>query len=171
MKPLFLLLMLVLILSNADTAALGATDDATQRFLRGYRHSWCPYALPAETYTDLSEIMKVADLGFDTVGVSFVGPYNGGEIDFSLLDKAVEAVGKRGQKVIIHIAPRFSESDRIFDRLSNGNTISHIWDRSPNYCFLDMFDPRQRRMFCDYVSRCAERYGRNEHAAAFVIGW
>ncbi|MCX6374445.1 MAG: hypothetical protein NTU88_00140, partial [Armatimonadetes bacterium] len=47
----------------------------------------------------------------------------------------------------------------------------HIWDRSPNYCFLDMFDPRQRRMFCDYVSRCAERYGRNEHAAAFVIGW
>ena len=168
MKPLLLILLLILLLSLAEKAS-GATSDATRRFLRGYRHSWCPYALPAET--DLAQIMKVADLGFDTVGVSFVGPYDGGAIDFSTLDEAIDAIGKRGQKVVIHIAPRFSEKDDVHDRLSNGKDAPHISNRSPNYCFLDIFDPRQRRLFCDYVRRCAERYGRDERVAAFVIGW
>jgi len=165
MKPLLLILVLILLLR----VSYAATPEETQQFLRGCRHSWCPYALPGETTLD--EILKVADLGFDTVGVSFVGRYNGGNIDFSKLDEAVDAVGKRGQKVVIHVAPRFSDGDGISDRLDNGTVIRHAWNRSPNYAILDIFDPRQRRKFCDWVRICAKRYGRDERVAAFVIGW
>src|SRR5437764_2391420 len=86
----------------------------TRGFLR-LRHAWCPYALPAETM--LEEIESVAGRGFDAVGVSFVGPYNGGKIDFSTLDAAIGVVAKHHARLVIHLAPRFSEQDSAGDTL------------------------------------------------------
>lgn len=161
-------LIIIAILAIA-TSAHSATHEETQRFLHGLRHAQCPYALPYET--TLAEIGKVVDLGFDAVGIVFVGPYNDGKIDFSTLDQALDLLGKRGQRAVLHIMPRFAESDGVSDRLSDGAVIRSIWDRCPNYGITDVFDPRQRRKFDDWVSRCAERYGHDPRVVGFVIGW
>lgn len=165
MKPLFVLVLLCSVCAIAEAA----TPAKTQRFLRGYRHSWCPYALPRET--SLAEIEKVARLGFDTVGISFVGPYNGGDMDFSTLDEAVRMVGERGQRVVLFLTPRFLKSEGVADQLDNGKVIPHIWNKNPNYSMVDIFDPSQRAKFVDWCRRCAARYGKDKRVAAFVLGW
>lgn len=150
-------------------AVRSATPTETQRFLRGYRHSLCPYSLPAET--NLAEIGKVAALGFDTVGISFVGPYCGGHIRFSTLDQAIALVKKRGARVVLHLSPRFLETEGISDRLDNGRVIPNVWNRSPNYAMLDIFDPAQRAKCCDWFRICAKRYGKDRRVAAFLLAW
>lgn len=143
--------------------------ERTQQFLRGFRHSWCPYALPAETTVD--EILQVAGFGFDTVGISFVGPYNHGNMDFSTLDAAIDAVARRGQRVVLHLSPRFLADEGVSDRLSDGTTLTNIWNRNPNYAVADIFDPVQRRKVCNWFRCVAQRYGKDPRVAAFVVGW
>ena len=125
--------------------------------------------LPAET--TLQEIESVARRGFDAVGVSFVGPYNGGQIDFSTLDAAVELVAKYKARTVLHLAPRFSEGDRMGDTLHNGTFLPHVWNRSPHYSVVDIFDPRQQTLFFDYLARVAQRYGHDKRIAGFALGW
>ena len=146
--------------ANADTKA--------QTFLR-LKHAWCPYALPSET--TMEEIESVAKRGFDAVGVSFVGPYNGGQIDFSTLDAAVALVTKYGARTVLHLAPRFSAGDRMGDTLHDGTFLPHVWNRSPNYSVVDIFDPRQQGLFFDYLARVAQRYGHDKRVAGFALGW
>jgi hypothetical protein len=109
--------------------------------------------------------------GFDAVGISFVGPYNGGDIDFSTPDAAIALVAKHNARAVIHLAPRFSERDRIADTLHDGTILPHIWNRSPNYSVADIFEPRQTRLFYDYLRRVAQRYGRDGRVAGFALGW
>jgi len=161
-RALLSLPMAALVLGEAAHAS-----DA-RAFLR-LRHSWCPYALPAET--TLSEIESVAKRGFDAVGISFVGPYNGGGIDFSTLDAAVALVAKHGARAVLHLAPRFSEADRAGDVLNDGTVLAHVWNRSPNYSVADIFDPRQRGLFHDYLRIVAKRYGKDPRVAGFALGW
>jgi len=163
------LLSLTISLIGVSAVAGAATKEEPQRFLRQYRHSWCPYALPRET--SLAEIEKVARLGFDTVGMSFVAPYNSGDIDFSRLDEAVRMIAERGQQVVLFLAPRFLDSEGVADQLDNGKIIQHVWDKNPNYSMIDIFDPVQRRKFVDWLKRCAVRYGKDDRVAAFVLGW
>lgn len=162
-------LMVPVMLSLLLTAARAASHTDTQKFLRGYRHCWHPYALPAET--NIAEVEKMCALGFDTVGIIFVGPYNGGSIDFSKLDEAIKFINKHGQRVVLHICPRFLESEGISDRLDNGKILPNIWNRNPNYSILDIFDKAQRAKAVDYVSICGKRYGKDKRVAAFVVGW
>ena len=150
---------------SAEEARAG---EKAKTFLR-LRHAWCPYALPAET--TLQEIESVARRGFDAVGVSFVGPYHGGQIDFSTLDAAVELVAKYGARTVLHLAPRFSEGDRMGDTLHDGTFLPHVWNRSPNYSVVDLFDLRQRALFFDYLARVAQRYGSDKRIAGFALGW
>ncbi len=159
----------IFIIASCCSPAGAATQNQTQQFLRGYRHSWCPYALPI--WTDLAEIEKVAAFGFDTVGITFNEPYNVGKIDFSKLDEAIDAVRKHGQRVVIYLSPRFLESDGISDRLDNGEVLPNIWNKSPNYAILDIFDPAQRRKCNDFLEQCAKRYGHHPGVASFVLGW
>ncbi|MGC8668476.1 MAG: hypothetical protein ACP5VE_10220 [Chthonomonadales bacterium] len=151
------------------TPIKASTPAQTQHFLRSLRHSWCPYALPAET--SLGEILQVARFDFDTVGISFVGPYNGGHMDFASLDQAIDAVSRRGQRVVLHLSPRFLEDEGVSDRLSDGTTLPNIWNRNPNYALADIFDPGQRRKICDWFRCVARRYGKDPRVAAFVLGW
>ncbi len=162
-RRLFLSLPLIGVLPSAATEAAEAPP-----FLR-MRHAWCPYALPAET--TLHEIEIVARRGFDAVGISFVGPYNGGNIDFSTLDAAVELVAGHKARAVLHIAPRFSESDAVSDTLHDGVVLTHAWNRSPNYSVADIFDPRQQALFFDYLKRVSQRYGRDPRVAGFALGW
>lgn len=160
-----------LLLSLPLVACLGAgaaARDEARAFLR-LRHAWCPYALPSET--NLQEIDSVASRGFDAVGVSFVGPYNGGNIDFSTLDAAVELIASRKARAVLHLAPRFSAADQVEDTLHDGTTLSHVWNRSPNYSVADIFDPRHQALFFDYLKRVALRYGTDPRVAGFALGW
>ncbi len=165
-RRLFLGLPLAASLSLSVGEARGG--EKAEAFLR-LRHAWCPYALPAET--TLQEIESVARRGFEAVGVSFVGPYNGGQIDFSTLDAAVELVAKYRARTVLHLAPRFSEGDRMGDTLHDGTFLPHVWNRSPNYSVTDIFDPRQQRLFFDYLARVAQRYGHDKRVAGFALGW
>lgn len=142
--------------------------DSAGRFL-GLRHAWCPYALPNET--TLQEIESVAQRGFDAVGISFVGPYNGGQIDFSTLDAAIALVAKHKARAVLHLAPRFSEGDKMGDTLHDGTFLPHIANRSPNYSVVDIFEPRQQLLFFDYLERVGQRYGRDRRVAGFALGW
>jgi hypothetical protein len=160
-------LLLSLPLAAALPAPAAAAADV-HSFLR-LRHAWCPYALPAET--TLEEIETVARRGFDVVGVSFVGPYNGGNIDFTALDAAIALAAKHDARTLIHLAPRFSEQDQMSDTLHDGTLLPHIWNRSPNYSVADIFDSRQTRLFTDYLSRVAQRYSRDSRVAGFALGW
>lgn len=163
-RRLFVGLPLVAALAGEEARAAGKADG----FLR-LRHAWCPYALPAET--TLPEIESVAKRGFDAVGISFVGPYNGGQIDFSTLDAAVALVAKYKARAVLHLAPRFSEGDKMGDTLHDGTVLPHIWNRSPNYSVLDIFDPRQIGLFNDYLARVAQEYGKDKRVAGFALGW
>ena len=161
---------LVALAAVLATAPFANTQSLrTQHFLRDLRHSWCPYALPAET--SLQEILGVARFGFDTVGISFVGPYNGGHMDFSALDRAVDAVARRGQRVVLHLSPRFLADEGVGDRLSDGTVLPNIWNRNPNYALADIFDPVQRSKVCDWFRCVARRYGKDPRVVAFVLGW
>ncbi len=146
----------------------GAWGADTRGFLR-MRHAWCPYALPAET--TLGEIEMVAKRGFDAVGVSFVGPYNGGKIDFSTLDAAITLVAKYRARAVLHIAPRFSEADQVGDTLHDGTVLPHVWNKSPNYSIADIFASRQQALFTDYLRQVGERYGRDSRVAGYALGW
>lgn len=146
-----------------------AAVSETRQFLYEHRHAWLPYPLPAET--NMAEVQKVIDLGFDTVGLCFAGPYNGGKMDFTKLDEAIEAVAKAGQRVVLQITPRFYEHEGISDTLASGKVIPNVWNRNPNYCMVDPFNPRQRKKFTGYIELCAKRYGRDKRIAAFVVGW
>ncbi|MCW3098035.1 MAG: hypothetical protein JWL77_3653 [Chthonomonadaceae bacterium] len=159
---------LALPLAASLSAQSTLSAKQSQPFL-SLRHAWCPYALPAET--TLQEIESVAQRGFDAVGVSFVGPYNGGHIDFTTLDAAVALVAKYGARTVLHLAPRFSEGDRMGDTLHDGTFLPHVWNRSPNYSVVDIFDPRQQALFFDYLSRVAQRYGGDKRIAGFALGW
>ena len=161
------LVALAAVLATAPFA--NAQSLRTQHFLRDLRHSWCPYALPAET--SLQEILDVARFGFDTVGISFVGPYNGGHMDFSALDRAVDAVARRGQRVVLHLSPRFLADEGVGDRLSDGTVLPNIWNRNPNYALVDIFDPVQRSKVCNWFRCVARRYGKDPRVVAFVLGW
>ncbi len=152
----------------AALPASAAPPNDVRSFLK-MRHAWCPYALPSET--TLEEIDSVAKRGFDAVGVSFVGPYNGGSIDFSTLDAAVDLVGRRSARAVLHIAPRFSESDSVEDTLHDGSVLAHAWNRSPNYSVCDIFDSRHRALFNDYLRRVTKRYGHDKRVAGFALGW
>lgn len=153
----------------AAGAVNAATQDETRKFLHGYRHAYCPYPLPAETTLD--EIRRVAEHGFDAIGIGFAGPYRDGKPDWSKLDEAVAMLAKDHRKCVIHLNPRFLESERISDVLSDGRRIDHKWNASPNYAITDIFDPRQRRKFCDHLSLAAEHYGNDPDVIGFVFGW
>jgi hypothetical protein len=140
-----------------------------EQFLHGYKHGFCPYALPRETTYE--EILEVADQNYDAVGVIFCGPYNGGDIDWSTLDHIVEALSDSDVKTVIHANPRFHEWEEISDVLNTGERITHVWNRNPNYSIIDVFDPAQRRKFYDYLERCAARYGENPDVIGFCILW
>lgn len=146
-----------------------ASVTETQKFLHELRHSWYPYPFPFEGSAE--ELNKVIDLGFDTVGVCFTAPYNNGNIDFSSLDKAVDLINSRGRLAVIHVTPRFFESDCVSDRLSSGKTVISQWDDPSRYSIVDVFDPNQRAKFTDYIRRCVSRYGRDSRVAAFVVSW
>jgi len=150
----------------AGNAGWGAD---TRQFLHGHRHGFCPYPLPRETSYD--EILRVAEQGYDAVGVIFCGPYNGGDIDWSSLDHIIAELARRGAKTVIHVNPRFHEWEGVSDVLNTGARIVSRWDRSPNYSIVDVFDPAQRWKFQDYVHRCAARYGRNPEVIGFCILW
>ena len=157
-------------LSLAVSCAAAADIDArTDAFLHNYRHGYCPYVLSRET--NLEEIKIVADQGFDAVGVAFAGTYNNGKIDWSKLDEAVEMLKKDGRKVVVHLFPRFAESEGVSDVLNTGKRITHLWNKSPNYSMLDIFDPSQKAKFCDYLALAAQRWGANPAVIGFVFGW
>jgi|GEM_PF-4604169 len=151
------------------TSAGGLYANKTQDFLRKNHHSWLPYCLPYEG--SMEQVKKVCELGMDTVGIVFAGPYNGGNIEFGKLDEALKIIGDHGQKMVLFLTPRFSQSDNVIDRMSNGEVIVSLFDRSPNYSIMDVFDPAQRAKYNDYVARCAKRYGSDRRVAAFVTGW
>ncbi len=146
-----------------------ATIKETQEFLQGHRHAWLPYPFPFETSTN--ELARLLTYDFDTIGLLFAGSYNGGNIDFSTLDGAIEMVAAKGKKVTLHFTPRFEESDGISDRLSDGSTIKNNPHKNPNASMIDVFDQRQRDKFCDYLELCARRYGKDPRVAGFVVGW
>jgi hypothetical protein len=57
------------------------------------------------------------------------------------------------------------------DTLHDGTFLPHVWNRSPNYSVVDLFDPRQQTLFFDYLSRVAQRYGNDKRIAGFALGW
>lgn len=158
-----------LLLFLAGVPALPTFGADPLLMLTAYRHGLCPYVLPAET--NLEEILRVKRMGYSAVGVGFCGPYNGGNIDWSTLDQAIASVADATTRVVLHVFPRFYDWEGIADTLDTGEVIAHRWDRNPNYSMLDVFDPAQRRTFCDYLARTAERYGRDERVIAFIPGW
>lgn len=150
-------------------AAPAASVSETQNFLHHHHHAWLPYPFPGET--DANELARLLDYDFDTIGLSFAGSFHGGDIDFSALDAAINLVSARGKTVVLNLAPRFDETDGVFDRLSDGSLMTNVPNRSPNYAMIDVFDPPQRQKFCQWIELCARRYGTNQRVAAFVIGW
>lgn len=146
-----------------------SSANKTQNFLRGNHHSWLPYCLPYEG--SMEQVKQVCELGMDTVGIVFAAPYKGGDIEFGKLDEALKIIADHGQKMVLFMTPRFAQSDNVSDRLSNGEVIASMFDRSPNYSIMDIFDPAQRAKFNDYITRCVRRYGSDKRVAAFVIGW
>lgn len=144
-------------------------DAKTRSFLRDYRHGFCPYPLPFET--SLDEIKSIADHGFSAMGIMFAAPYSEGVIDWTTLDKAVDMIAADGRKSVLHICPRFAESEGLFDVMSNGKRIPHANNKSPNYSVLDIYDPVQKFKFYSYLTRAAERYANNPNVIGFVFGW
>jgi len=153
--------------------APSASREQTVKLLHGYRHGYLPYALPRET--GFAELDIVASKGFDVVGVGFCGPYDSrarpGPIDFSKLDEAVARLARRGIKTLIHLNPRFVESEGIGDVLNTGRRVRHVWNKNPNYAMLDVFDEQQVAKFNDYLVRAARRYGKDDRVVGFCIGW
>ncbi|HLK57837.1 MAG TPA: hypothetical protein VKU00_14820 [Chthonomonadaceae bacterium] len=61
-------------------------------------------------------------------------------------------------RAVLHLAPRFSEGDRMGDTLHDGTALPHVWNRSPNYSVTDIFDPRQQALFFDYLKKGASNH-------------
>ena len=167
-KTLIIVLSMNLAL-QANTTASNITNPATESFLRNYRHAYHPYSLPLET--SLDEIARTAGYGFNAMGIGFCGPFDGGNINWSSLDNAVNMLSKRNLKVVIHIYPRFVDSEGIADTLSDGRRITHTWNKSPEYAMIDVFNPLQRMKFDQYLADAAERYGNNPSVIGFCFGW
>jgi hypothetical protein len=146
-----------------------ASVAETQSFLRDHRHAWLPYPWPEQATTN--ELARLLDYDFDTIGLSFTGSYHAGHIDFSTLDTAIGMVAAKGKKAVLDFAPGFDPSDNVFDRISDGSLMTNIWNRSPNYAMIDVFDPRQRELYCRYLELAAQRYGKDPRVAGFVVGW
>ncbi|MDB6124475.1 MAG: hypothetical protein JWQ71_3468 [Pedosphaera sp.] len=146
-----------------------ATVRETQSFLRDHHHAWLPYPFPYETTTN--ELARLLTYDFDAIGLLFAGSYHGGNIDFSQLDTGINMVASRGKKVVLHLTPRFDESDGVFDRLSDGSTLTNQWNKNPNASMIDLFDVQQRKKFNHFLELCAKRYGRDARVLGFVIGW
>ncbi len=150
-------------------AVHAATVAETQSFLRDHHHAWLPYPWPVQPTTN--ELARLLDYDFDTVGLSFAGSYHGGNMDFSSLDTAVRMAGDRGKRVVLDFAPSFDPGDGVYDRLSDGSIITNIWNQSPNYAMIDVFDPSQREKYNRYIALCVGRYGKDSRVAGFVLGW
>jgi len=148
-------------------AATSMQDDPAYELLFERRHCWYPYPLPREHHPE--EIERMLAQGFDTVGLIFVGPYNGGDVDWSVLDEYADRLERDGRGLLLHICPRFNADEGVCDTLSDGRVVENRYDRNPNYAMCDVFDPAQREKFCDYVRLAAERYG--SRAVGLVIGW
>jgi hypothetical protein len=146
-----------------------ATVRETQSFLRDHRHAWLPYPFPYETSTN--ELARLLAYDFDAIGLLFAGSYHGGKIDFSQLDTGIGMVAAKGKQVVLHLTPRFDESDGVFDRLSDGSILTNQWNKNPNAAMIDLFDAQQRKKFCHFLELCARRYGHDPRVIGFVIGW
>jgi hypothetical protein len=155
----------MLLARTASAASIGET----QSFLRDHRHAWLPYPFPFETSTN--ELGRLLAYDFDAVGLLFAGSYHGGSIDFSQLDAGINLVAAKNRKVVLHLTPRFDESDGVFDYLSDGSIIPNQWNKSPNAAMIDIFDARQRNKFYQFLEICARRYGHDPRVLGFVIGW
>jgi hypothetical protein len=84
---------------------------------------------------------------------------------------AIEKIAIKGKKAVLHLTPRFAESDGVWDRLDNGKIIHSIWDKNPNYGIIDVFSPEQRAKSIAWLEQAAKRYGRNRRVVSFTVGW
>lgn len=165
-------LLLVLTMPPAEAAGetrASRTVETVEDFLHGATHGFLPYAFPAETRWE--ELDQVLSRGFDTVGVTFCGPYAGGAIDFGVLDEAVRRIDATGARALLHIMPRFELSEGIADTLSDGSVLRHVWNQSPHYSVIDVFCATQAARFNRYLELAADRYGDDSRVAGFCIDW
>jgi hypothetical protein len=148
-------------------------DPGSACALKGVRVGYYPGSLPVEYSTTAIDEMLTMD--FDAIKIGYSGPYNNGQLNYmgylGRLDYMVDHIAQAGKKTIVSITPRFFESDGVQDTLNNGDVLKSIWNQSPNYSILDIFDPVQVSKFTNYISLIIQRYKDNVNVIGFEWDW